>query len=51
MEVLICDTYEDLSKAAFKVMKDVLDAKPDAVLGLATGRHFSSRQVDISHFP
>ena len=37
MEVLICDTYEDLSKAAFKVMKDVLDAKPDAVLGLATG--------------
>ena len=37
MEVLICDTYDDLSKAAFKVMKKVIDEKPAAVLGLATG--------------
>lgn len=37
MEVLICDNYDELSKAAFKVMKKVIDEKPDAVLGLATG--------------
>lgn len=37
MKVIITKDYDELSKEAFKVMKEVLDAKPDAVLGLATG--------------
>lgn len=37
MKVIIADNYDALSKEAFKVMKDVLDANPKAVFGLATG--------------
>ena len=37
MEVTIAETYEEMSKAAAAVVADVLNAKPSAVLGLATG--------------
>lgn len=37
MEVLIHEEYEALCKAAAKHVADVLNAKPDAVLGMATG--------------
>jgi glucosamine-6-phosphate deaminase len=37
MEVVICRNYEDMSKAAGQKVAGLLRAKPDAVLGLATG--------------
>lgn len=37
MEIIISDTYEDLSKEAAKKVAQTLNTKPDAVLGLATG--------------
>ncbi len=37
MEVDISRTYEELSRKAAAVIADVLNAKPNAVLGLATG--------------
>lgn len=37
MEVIVQATYADMSKAAAKKVADVLNAKPNAVLGLATG--------------
>ena len=37
MEVIIKDTYEDMSRAAALQIADVLNRKPNAVLGLATG--------------
>ena len=37
MEVFVLKDYEEGSKKAFEVMKSVVSAKPDAVLGLATG--------------
>ncbi|UCD30401.1 MAG: glucosamine-6-phosphate deaminase [Planctomycetota bacterium] len=37
MEVVICSTYEDLSKKAAKAIADLVRAKPNAVLGGATG--------------
>lgn len=37
MEIIIQDTYEEMSKAAAKAVAKVLNAKPNAVLGLATG--------------
>lgn len=37
MKIIIADDYKALSEEAFKVMKDVLDSKENAVLGLATG--------------
>ena len=37
MEVIISDTYEELSRASAKMVADTLNSKPDAVLGLATG--------------
>ena len=37
MEVIICSTYEDMSKVAAKMVADLLNNKPNAVLGLATG--------------
>ncbi len=36
-KIIVKDTYDEVSKEAFKVMKAVLDEKKDAVLGLATG--------------
>ena len=37
MEVVILPTYEEMSRAAAEIVADVLNTKPDAVLGMATG--------------
>ncbi len=37
IKVITVNDYEELSAKAFEVMKGVLDEKPNAVLGLATG--------------
>lgn len=37
MKIIITENYDDLSKEAFKVMKEVLSSKENPVLGLATG--------------
>jgi glucosamine-6-phosphate deaminase len=37
MEVIICKTYEAMSRAAAQAVAEVMNAKPNAVLGLATG--------------
>jgi len=37
MQIIITETYDELSKAAAKVVAKTLNAKPNAVLGLATG--------------
>lgn len=37
MKVIEVKNYEEVSKEAFRVMKDVVTTKKDAVLGLATG--------------
>jgi glucosamine-6-phosphate deaminase len=37
MEVIISANYNELSKAAARFVADVLNTKPDAVLGMATG--------------
>jgi len=37
MELTICPTYEEMSRIAARAIADVLNARPDAVLGMATG--------------
>ncbi len=37
MQVIIHESYEQLSLAAARVVKQILNSKPNAVLGLATG--------------
>jgi len=37
MEVVICSSYEDMSRLAAKAVADVVRRKPNAVIGLATG--------------
>ena len=37
MRIIICDTYEELSKKAAKIVASQITLKPDSVLGLATG--------------
>lgn len=37
MEVVISKTYEELSKKAAQAVADILNTKPNAVLGMATG--------------
>ena len=37
MEIVISPDYEQMSRAAARVVADVLNAKPNAVLGMATG--------------
>jgi glucosamine-6-phosphate deaminase len=37
MEVVVLPTYEEMSRAAAAVVVDVLNTKPNAVLGMATG--------------
>jgi len=37
MEIIIHETYEEMSKSAAHVVAHVLNSKPNAVLGLATG--------------
>ena len=59
MEVVIRRTYDEMSKAAAQLVVDVLNTKPNAVLGMATGstplglyqelvRLFKAGQVDFS---
>ncbi len=59
MEVVIKRTYDEMSKAAAQLVVDVLNTKPNAVLGMATGstplglyqelvRLFEAGQVDFS---
>lgn len=37
MEIFVKETYEEMSKAAAKIVAQTLNAKPNAVLGMATG--------------
>ena len=37
MELIVCKTYEEVSQVSAKVVAEVMKAKPNAVLGLATG--------------
>ena len=37
MKKIICDSYEDLSRAAADIVSSQISRKPDSVLGLATG--------------
>src|ERR687895_477766 len=37
MEVVVLPSYEDMSRAAAQLVADVLNTKPNAVLGMATG--------------
>src|SRR6266498_4304226 len=37
MEVICCKTYDEMSREAARAVAQVLNAKPDAVLGMATG--------------
>lgn len=37
MKVIIAKDYEEMSKKAFEVMREVVKGNPRAVLGLATG--------------
>lgn len=37
MKVIVLKDYEEVSQKAFEVMKEIVSAKPEAVLGLATG--------------
>ncbi len=37
MEVIIRRDYEQMSKAAAQIVVEVLNTKPNAVLGMATG--------------
>lgn len=60
MEVIIQPDYEQMSKAAAEIVVEVLNAKPNAVLGMATGstplglyqelvRLHKKAQLDFSH--
>lgn len=37
MELTVCSTYDELSRAAARAVADILNARPNAVLGMATG--------------
>ena len=37
MQVTVCKNYDEMSEAAARVLKEAIAAKPDLVLGLATG--------------
>ncbi len=37
MKFIVCNSYEEISKKAAEIIADVIKAKPDCVLGLATG--------------
>ncbi|HEX2974006.1 MAG TPA: glucosamine-6-phosphate deaminase [Tepidisphaeraceae bacterium] len=60
MEVIVQKTYEEMCRAAAREVANVLNAKPNAVLGLATGstplglyqqlaKMYEKRQLDFSH--
>ncbi len=59
MEVIVQPSYEAMSKVAAQIVVDVLNAKPNAVLGMATGstplglyqelvRLYEAGQIDLS---
>ena len=37
MKIIVCENYEEMSKAGAEIIADLLKTKPDCVLGLATG--------------
>lgn len=37
MKIIVCENYEEMSKQGAEVIAELLTAKPDCVLGLATG--------------
>ena len=37
MKLIVADTYEEMSRLAADEIAAVIEAKPDCVLGLATG--------------
>ncbi len=37
MKIIVCENYEEMSKAGAAIIADLLKKKPDCVLGLATG--------------
>lgn len=49
MDILIVDTYEDMSKLAAKMIADLIRKKPNAVLGLATGSTPIGTYKELAH--
>ena len=37
MKIIVCENYEEMSKVGAGIIADLLKAKPDCILGLATG--------------
>ena len=37
MKIVVCENYEEMSKVGANIIADLLKAKPDCILGLATG--------------
>ena len=37
MKFIVCDNYEEVSAEGAKIFAEQIEAKPDCVLGLATG--------------
>lgn len=37
MKIIVCNDYDELSKAAADIVADIIKGKPEAILGLATG--------------
>lgn len=37
MKIIVCENYDEMSKAGANIIADVMKAKPNCVLGLATG--------------
>ena len=47
MEIVIKESYESMSKAAARAVAQTINAKPNAVLGLATGSTPLSLYVEL----
>lgn len=58
MRVIVCDSYEEMSKEAAKIVAGQVYVKPDSILGLATGstpvgmyeelvKLYSAKQIDF----
>ena len=37
MKIIVCDNYDEMSKAAAKIVAEQVKTNPNSVLGLATG--------------
>ena len=37
MQFIVCDSYEEMSRAGAEIIADLMKAKPACILGLATG--------------